>query len=90
MCQGGTNEEKEEHFYLKETEKIQQQLMKDISIETCNHKTLLEHLDGRIVGCSTRQIHLKCTVWKYFHFMYHNRHFVKRWPPPVDSFRYCS
>lgn len=48
MCQAGTEEENEEHFYLKETEKIQQQLMKDLSIETSNHKTLLERLDANI------------------------------------------
>ena len=34
MCQGGTDEENEEHFYLKETEKIQQQLMKDLNYGT--------------------------------------------------------
>jgi len=48
MCQGGTDEENEEHFYLKETEKIQQQLMKDLNIEVSKHKTLLERLDANI------------------------------------------
>ncbi len=38
----------EEHFYLKETEKIQQQLLRDLNIEVSNHKTLLERLDSNI------------------------------------------
>ena len=48
MCQGGADEENAEHFYLKETEKIQQQLMKDLNIEISKHKTLLERLDANI------------------------------------------
>lgn len=47
-CEGGTDEVDEEHFYLKETETLQQQLMKDLNIETSTHKTLLERLDFNI------------------------------------------
>ena len=42
------NDEEIEQFYLKETEKVQQQVMTDLNIEISTHKTLLERLDANI------------------------------------------